>query len=469
MSLFQQLDLKQSTSLVMTPQLRLAIKLLQLSNQELSTLVSQEMEQNPFLTTPEDSEDIVGTTDDPGDLDFDEASVSPETLDSPDPWQDQATSTARNPDDDFSFESTLSQEKTLRDHLLDQFNTDTQDPRKRLIGAHLIDSLTPAGYLEEPVEDIAARLGTTVGEVERVLYRLQKCDPAGIGARNLTECLRLQLAAQDELTTDVEVLLDKIELLSKGNLKLVAKECGLQLEVIQEILIIIKTLNPKPGTLFDSPLVETRIPDLLVKRHPDKQGWHLELNSETLPRVLVDKSYHTSIRSKASKKAEKQYMTQQINSANWLVKAMDQRAQTILKVATELVKQQEAFFLHGIEFLKPLILRDIAETTELHESTISRVTTNKYMATPRGIFELKYFFTTSLGNSDGGESHSSEWVRHKIKELIDSEPVKKPLSDDKLVKLLVTDGIDIARRTVTKYREAMNIPSSYERKRLKSL
>lgn len=470
MSLFQQLNLKQTTSLVMTPQLRLAIKLLQLSNQELSTLVAQEMEQNPFLSEP-DSIDGLETEkhEDAHDLDFSKDDSFQEDLDATDSWADQATSVAKGPDEELSFESILATQVTLRDHLLEQFNADVSDPRKRLIGAFLIDSLTPAGYLEEPLEAIAQALGAHESEIEKVLYRLQKCDPVGIGARSLSECLKLQLAQMDELTEDVERLLDHIELLGKGDLKRVCKECSLQIEVLQEILTLIKTLNPKPGALFEKTQAQTRIPDIIVRRFPSDNGWRVDLNTETLPKVLVDRPYYSTLKNQAGKKQEKQYITQQLNAANWLVKAMDQRAQTILKVATELVTQQEAFFLHGIEHLKPLILRDIAEATELHESTISRVTTNKYMATPRGVFELKYFFTTSLGSTDGGDAHSSELVRHKIKSLIGNEPAHKPLSDDKLVKLLKTDGIEVARRTITKYREAMKIPSSYERKRLKSL
>lgn len=245
------------------------------------------------------------------------------------------------------------------------------------------------------------------------------------------------------------------------------KACGVDAEDIADMLGEIRLLNPKPALLYETGPVQPVIPDVLMRQQPGG-GWIIELNSETLPKVLVNNQYFSRVTQDNNDKKDKQYLTECLQSANWLVKSLHQRATTILKVATELVRQQDAFFQHGVSHLKPLVLRDIAEVIEMHESTVSRVTSNKYIATPRGIFELKYFFTTAIASASGGEAHSAEAVRYRIKALIDAEEPKKVLSDDKIVDLLVQEGIDIARRTVAKYREAMGIPSSVQRRREKN-
>ena len=336
-----------------------------------------------------------------------------------------------------------------------------------MVGIFLIDHLNEAGYLEVDIDDAAAALGCDPELVTETLTRLQHFDPPGIFARDLRECLALQLHDRDRLDPCIATFLNNLELVAAREFKKLEAICQCDSEDITDMIKEIRTLTPKPAMGFDQDMAQLVIPDVLMRPAPSS-GWILELNSETLPKVLVNNHYHGLVRKKTLTKNEKSYIAEQFQSANWLVKALHQRATTIMKVATELVRQQDGFFTHGVQHLKPLVLRDIADAIEMHESTVSRVTSNKFMATPRGIFELKYFFTSAIASTEGGDAHSAEAVRHRIKELIDTEPTKKILSDDKIVALLRADGIDIARRTVTKYREAMRIPSSVQRRRDKS-
>jgi RNA polymerase sigma-54 factor len=332
----------------------------------------------------------------------------------------------------------------------------------------LIDLLDDGGYLRQSPQNLAERLGCSLERVESVLPHIKEFDPAGICAQDLKECLAIQLRDQDLLDTPMEKLLNNLDLVAKQEFKKLSTLCDVNETYLADMLEDIRALNPKPASLFDHIVVQTAIPDVLMKTLPKNLGggWRVELNSDTLPKVLVNQQYYTEVAKATKDPKDKKYIDQQMQSASWLVRAMDQRAKTILKVAGEIIEEQEAFFLYGVEFLKPLTLKDIAKRIEMHESTVSRVTNNKYIGTPRGLFELKYFFTTALG--EGPNAHSSESVKARIKTLIDEEDTKAVLSDEKIVGILNDEGVEIARRTVAKYREAMKIGSSAQRKREKN-
>ncbi len=511
MAIGPRLELRQGQALVMTPQLQQAIKLLQLSNLELTAYVEQELERNPLLErqdgdgAPDDGRDAFDVAEAGAgvtrlDLEADAAlapareamDVVPEGNDTgADAVSDGAMGEGLGPSDSYisgrggdarfddgesSLEQTLSESLSLRGHVEEQWRLMPASATDRLIGQALIDSLDEAGYLAEPLAEIAERLGTPEAAVEAVLLKLQQIDPTGLFARSLKECLALQLRERDRLDPAMQALLDNLESLARRDIPGLLKLCGVDQEDLTDMIKEIRALNPKPGLMFGGEPVQTLIPDVFVRRGPDG-AWLVELNNDTLPRVLVNTRYYTSVSRGGGKdrssearerdKAAKTYLSECLNSANWLVKSLDQRAQTILKVASEIVRQQEAFLRLGIDHLKPLNLKAVAEVIEMHESTVSRVTSNKTMATPRGIFEMKYFFTASISATDGGESFSAEAIRHRIKDLIDAESAEDVLSDDKIVEILAGKGVDIARRTVAKYREAMNIASSVERRRLK--
>lgn len=479
----QNLDLRQSQNLVMTPQLQQAIKLLQLSNQELSEVVEKELAENPLLekAAPEDHESETSETEiaaperDDFEKNFDEGWTGNEAESKEkdfDPGSSMANvgagGNANFDSSDTSFEDRMSRDLSLREHLLEQLHLDVDDPRDRLIGALLIDQLDESGYLRENHEALAERLGCSVERIEKLLIRMKGFDPTGVFAKDLPECLALQLEENGAFDTPMQRLLENLDLLAVHDIEGLVEKCEANESYVRDMIDEIKALNPKPSSSFDHFVVQTVVPDVLMKKLPKHLGggWRVELNQETLPRVLVNKEYYKEVASQAKAKNDKEYLSAQLNSASWLVKALDQRAQTILKTASELVEQQNAFFLYGIEFLRPLTLKDIAEEIDMHESTVSRVTNNKYIGTPRGIFELKYFFSTALVGADG-MSHSAESVKARIKNLIDAEDPKKILSDDKIVELLKQEHIDIARRTVAKYREALHIPSSVQRRKIK--
>jgi RNA polymerase sigma-54 factor len=493
MGLSPRLDLRQSQSLVMTPQLQQAIKLLQLSNLELAAFIDQELERNPLLEREDaDRPDPVEAPEheldtrseepmlDSRDGGGDEASLDVEVdnLYNNDSASDSAGGEAFADwsrtggradfdDGESSLEQMVAGGESLRDHLVGQLNMDIADPADRMIGLHLIAMLDEAGYLVGDLGEVASVLGCALEQVESVLLRMQGFDPVGIFARSLKECLGLQLAEKNRLDPAMQALLDNLEMLARRDLQGLMKVCGVDAEDIADMIGEIKALDPKPALRFDHEVTHGVTPDVLMRPAPDG-GWHVELNSDTLPRVLVNTRYYARIAGGARSKEDKSYLSERFQSANWLVKSLHQRATTILKVATELVRQQDAFFRHGVAHLRPLVLRDIALAIGMHESTVSRVTSNKYLATPRGIYELKYFFTQAIGSADGGDAHSAESVRHRMRALIDGEG-KEVLSDDRLVEILKAEGIDIARRTVAKYREAMNIPSSVQRRREKAM
>jgi RNA polymerase sigma-54 factor len=323
-----------------------------------------------------------------------------------------------------------------------------------------------AGYLTGDLAQVCAKLGAPAAEAEAVLAILQTFDPPGVCARNLTECLAIQLKERDRFDPAMQALVAHLDLLAKRDLAALRKICGVSDEDLTDMIGEIRQLNPKPGLAFGSTLVQPIVPDVFVRSGPDG-NFIVELNSDTLPKVLVNQSYHAEVVKTAKSEKDKSYLADCLQTATWLMRALDQRAKTILKVSTEIVRQQDAFFVHGVQHLRPLNLKTVADAISMHESTVSRVTANKYMATSRGIFELKYFFTSAIASAHGGEAHSAEAVRDRISHLIAAESPQDVLSDDTIVEKLREAGIDIARRTVAKYREAMRIPSSVQRRREK--
>jgi RNA polymerase sigma-54 factor len=503
MAVSQRLDLRQAQSLVMTPQLQQAIKLLELSHQDLAAYVEEELERNPLLERDDDSErespsegapdegssdgmldtkefgdreQLPDAKDSPIDADYDNVytgnSVSDGGADFGEPsgqanWRVGA-GRGDFADEDGDFQETLTRDLTLHEHLEQQLGIEIADPTERLIGLQIIDLIDDAGYVQGDLNALAERLGCSFELVESVLKTIQQFDPVGVAARNLAECLALQLKERDRLDPAMQALLDHLDLLAKHDRTQLMKVCGVDSEDLADMAAEIRSLNPRPGYAFDRTEVQAIQPDIMVYRLPDG-SWSVELNSDTLPRLLVNQQYHARVTGKAQSKADRDYLADRLSAANWLVKTLHQRATTILKVASEIVRQQEAFFLHGVKHLKPLIRRNIADEIGMHESTVSRVAANKFMATPRGLFELRYFFSAAIQAADGADSHSAEAVRSRIRELIGREPVEAVLSDDQLVSVLKNEGVDIARRTVAKYRESLKIPSSVQRRREKSL
>lgn len=520
MALTQRLEFRQSQSLVMTPQLMQAIKLLQLSNLDLVAFVEDELERNPLLEranqdgAPDHGEPSSGHAEAEGGDFSDGAEFSPgadgerssdgfeagteewmapdlgtrteieQTLDTgmenvfPEEPADAAARNAQDAaptaytewgggasnDDDYNLEAFVAAETTLSGHLAEQLAVAFPDPASRMIGQYLIDLVDDAGYVPSDLGDAHEKLGTSREAVEAVLAVLQKFDPPGVCARNLSECLAIQLRERDRYDPAMQALVENLDLLAKRDVASLRKICGVDDEDIADMIGEIRHLNPKPGLKFGSAKTQSVVPDVYVRPGPDG-GWHVELNSDTLPKVLVNQVYYSQLSKTIRKDGDKSYFTDCLQNATWLVRALDQRARTILKVATEIVRQQDGFFTQGVAHLRPLNLKAVADAIQMHESTVSRVTANKYMATNRGTFELKYFFTASIASADGGDAHSAEAVRHRIKQLIDAESPTAILSDDTIVERLHSDGIDIARRTVAKYREAMRIPSSVQRRR----
>ena len=508
MPLSHKLELRQSQSLVMTPQLMQAIKLLQLSNLDLAAFVDAELERNPLLEKAEgedgddgeerepgaDGDDGAATAEadgegapewldarlDPdaeaiaGKLDTDLANVFPDDHGSrpdetapPAPQESWAAAPTRQVSgEDYNLEAFVASQKSLADHLTDQLGLAVGDPTVRLIGRVLINEIDEAGYLRVDLAAVAERLAAPLALVGDALAAIQALEPAGIGARDLAECLAIQLRERDRFDPAMAALVAHLDLVAKRDHAALKKLCGVDDEDLADMLAEIRALNPKPGNAFGATTVETVIPDVLVRPGPDG-AWLVELNSSTLPRVLVNNIYAATAGRGRRSPADKAYLAGCLQTANWLVKSLDQRARTILKVATEIVRQQDAFLADGIQHLRPLNLKAVAEAIGMHESTVSRVTSNKYMATTRGTFELKYFFTAAIAAADGGEAHSAEAVRFRIRRLIEDERPDAVLSDDHIVGILHRAGVDIARRTVAKYREAMRIPSSVQRRREK--
>jgi RNA polymerase sigma-54 factor len=509
MALSQRLEFRQTQALVMTPQLMQAIKLLQLSSIDLATYVENELEKNPLLERASDDDGPARGESAPSD---DQANASAEPSGEPvaSDWSGEEFETSRSsmeqglgtelenvfPDADsgaaekaappdiqpggysewsgagtrggedggYNLEAFVSAERSLADHLAEQMTLAITDPARRMIGQYLIDMVDEAGYLGGELDNVAEKLGAPVAEVEAVLAILQTFDPIGVCARNLAECLAIQLKERNRIDPAMRLLVDNLGLLAKRDLSALRRLCGVDDEDLADMIAEIRNLNPKPGLAFGSTTVQPIVPDVFVKAAPDGT-WQVELNSDTLPKVLINQRYYAKVSKTTKNDKDKTYIAECLQTATWLVRALDQRAKTILKVSSEIVRQQDAFFAHGVQHLRPLNLKTVADAISMHESTVSRVTANKYMATSRGIFELKYFFTSSIASADGGEAHSAEAVRDRIRRMIDAEPTNDVLSDDTIVDKLRESGIEIARRTVAKYRDAMRIPSSVQRRR----
>nr|WP_210336204.1 RNA polymerase factor sigma-54 [Rhodomicrobium udaipurense] len=493
------LEQRQTQKIVITPQLRQAIKLLQFSAIELQSYIENEIRDNPLLEAEEradgdapspeiiradgasagvdadvpafdarDASPAVETVTDwepatPGDRAYEGAptAASPEAE-----WL-STSGKAGSPSDDYDPFATLSMAESLTDHLNEQAQLAFPDAQDRFIARYLIDLVDADGYIRSPLEDAAALLSSPLEDIERVLGVMQTFDPVGVCARDLAECLAIQLREKDRCDPYMERLLANLDLIAACDMQKLRRVCGVDAEDLREMMQELRALNPKPGAAFEHGEVETLVPDVIVRRGPDGE-WRAELNPSAAPSLAVDRAYYASLKNRCRSDSERTYLADRLASANWLVKSLEQRLSTILKVATAMVEEQSAFFDHGVRHLKPLNLRQIAAKIGMHESTVSRVTSNKAIQTPRGIFEMKYFFTSSIPSaSASSEAHSSEAVRDRIKEFILNESPEEVLSDDRIVTMLKADGIDIARRTVAKYRDALRIPSSAARRRLK--
>ncbi len=519
MALTTKLVMRQGQSLVMTPQLLQAIKLLQFSNMELASFVQDELERNPLLERADEaglggSEPIVvGETDarldadptlgesfnDAADADWSsesfatdhtalEASLGTELHNT---FDVERGATPTEPRDSLSeiglsasswtgsaggghdgeaanLESYVASHLNLKEHLAAQLPLAVSDARDRMIGHAIIDAIDDAGYVGEDLRDLAERLGTPASRVEEILTTIQTFDPVGVGARNLAECLRLQLRDRDRLDPAMEALVAHLDLVARRDMAGLRKVCGVDDEDIAEMVAEIKRLDPKPGRAFGASTIQSIVPDVHVRAAQDG-SWLIELNTDVLPRLLINQTYAARISRGKGSEADRSFVSGCLQTANWLTKSLEQRARTILKVSSEIVRQQDGFFAYGVEHLRPLNLKAIAEATGMHESTVSRVTSNKFMSSPRGLFELKYFFTASIASNNGGDCHSAESVRFRIRQMIEREGAGDVLSDDAIVEKLRGSNIDIARRTVAKYRESMRIPSSVERRRNKAV
>jgi RNA polymerase sigma-54 factor len=494
MALSPRLEVRQSQGLTLTPQLMQSIRLLQLSHLELNSFVEAELLRNPLLEREDGTdaaEEAPEAPERPAELNASEDTVDfSDRIQSADSiangfdtevenvFPDQSTPDRQTDSTQWSersggdgeaadIDQFVAARPTLGEHLGAQAGLIISDPAERLIAQFLIDSLSEAGYLAVELETVAEQLGAPVETIEAVLFKLQGCDPVGVFARDVRECLALQLSEKDRLDPMMLRLLDNLELIAQHDLAALGRAVGADREDLLDMLAELRQLDPKPGRAFEAGPVESVVPDVFVR--PGAGGeWQIELNADVLPRVLVNRTYYASVTRKTRDTAEKSFLTDCLATANWLAKSLDQRAQTILKVTAEIVKQQDGFLVHGITHLRPMTLKAVADAIEMHESTVSRVTSNKYVSTPRGLFEMKYFFTTALGSSTGEGDHSAEAVRHRIKQIIDAEQPADILSDDTIAEMLQKErGIEVARRTVAKYREGMNIPSSVIRRRQK--
>jgi RNA polymerase sigma-54 factor len=471
-------------TLAMTPQLQQAIKLLQFSHLELAAFIQQELEKNPLLQEAQSDDGPIAEPepaglDAPADTAEALAAAAPALADADERWTrefadrggDGASSRVGQRDDvPDALDFVAERPRSLATHVLEQIDLIFSDVGERRIALKLAEGLDEAGYCRLEAHAIAQALAVELDVVDRVWLRLRQIEPAGLFTRTLAECLGAQLAERNRLDPAMKTFLDNLDLVAAGELTQLRRRCGVDEEDLREMLAELRTLDPRPGQKFDFEPIQPVAPDLFltVVKDPEtgEAGWHIELNTDALPKVLVDRNYHATLMKGARARTDRDFVAERFQSANWLVKTLEQRATTILKVAREIVRQQDGFFREGVSALRPLVLRDIAIATDLHESTVSRVTSNKYIATPRGIFELKYFFTSALPARTPGVVVSSESVRSRIRYLVDGENAHQPLSDDRIVDLLNNEGVEIARRTVAKYREAMRIPSSAERRRL---
>lgn len=500
------LVLKMGQQLTMTPQLQQAIRLLQLSTLDLQQEIQEALDSNPMLEREEDGDDFDNSdpmaesiekksegpsSDSPEqsepDNHYEEPINTVENLEEGDwgdripnelpvdtAWEDiyqtSASSLPSNDDDEWDFTTRTSSGESLQSHLLWQLNLAPMSDTDRLIAATLIDCINPQGYLDETLEEVLEsfdpELEIELDEIEVVLRRIQQFEPAGIGARDLRECLLLQLRQLPErtawLSEAIKLVSEHLDILGGRDYSLLMRRMKLKEDELRQVIDLIQTLNPRPGSQIEAGEPEYVVPDVIVRKHNGR--WLVELNQDAMPRLRVNAQYAGFVK-RADSSADNTFMRNQLQEARWFIKSLLSRNETLMKVSTQIVEHQRGFFEHGDEAMKPLVLHDIAEAVGMHESTISRVTTQKFMHTPRGIYELKYFFSSHVSTSEGGEC-SSTAIRAIIKKLVAAENPKKPLSDSKIAGLLEEQGIQVARRTVAKYRESLGIAPSSERKRL---
>ena len=507
MALSAKLVMRQGQALTLTPQLLQAIKLLQMPNAELSAFVEEELERNPLLEradeaaapaheAPVSNPDPAAGDDLAQDGEWPVAAPDGETgdlaqrLDTPidndfEPERIAAQAEQRSEDegrglslnlgahgaassgeDAPDLEAYLSAPVSLGEYLERQAMILLASPRERMMARLIIDSLDEAGYFTGDLAELAQRIGVDAAELEALLTRLQQLEPTGVFARNLAQCLQLQLVERDRYDPAMQALVANLPLLAKGNLAALRQLCGVDDEDLAQMIAEIRRLEPKPGRAFGASPVRTAIPDVFITTAPDG-AWRIELNSDALPRLLVNESFAATIKRGATREQDRSFISTNLQSANWLVKSLEQRARTILSVSAEIVRRQDSFFTQGVSGLRPLNLKAVADAVGVHESTVSRATSQKFMQTPRGLFEMKYFFTTAIASSSAAPAHSAEAVRHKIRQIVNAESPSNTLSDDQLVERLRLADIVVARRTVAKYRESLRIPSSVDRRRHK--
>ena len=498
MVLHIRLEHRQTQRIVITPQLRQAIKLLQLSALDLQGYLENEVRENPLLSLEESADAVIApdatlqSSDIPtfdardeafatGDADlYPDGELADDSIAAPkenpvsaeaNDWLSAGSSSSHSSQgEDYDPFTAISHTVSLADHLREQAQLAFLDAKDRFVADYLIDLVDDHGYLRASLEEVSELLGLEIPRIERVAAKLQTFDPAGVCARSLPECLALQLKERNRLDPLMERLLANLDLLAACDFNRLKKVCGADTDDLDDMIAEIRQLNPRPGSAFEKLPVETMVPDVIVRRGADGK-WLAELNPSAAPVLAVDRAYYAALKSRCRSDKDRSYLSDRLSSANWLAKSLEQRLSTILKVATAIVDAQSAFFEHGVRRLKPLNLRQIAAKIGMHESTVSRVTSNKAMATPRGLLEMKYFFTSAIATTtaSSGGAHSSEAVRHVMNEVISQERADEVLSDDKIVTLLKMQGIDIARRTVAKYREALGIPSSAIRRRQKRM
>ncbi len=452
----QRLNVKHSQSIVMTPQLRQAIKLLQFSNLELSSYIDEEIEKNPFLEKKNNS------------LEISKESSFENTSDTEQRWDLNSKNKNNNfqYDDISKIEDRIGEpKKTLRNYLLDQILLEIPVGENRKIALLLLDIIEPSGWININLDEFIDKNNISREKILLVLKKLQKLEPCGIFARNLGECLRIQLNEKKLLNKANYKLTENLGLLAKGEIKKLCKITGLNEKMLSIEINNIKKLNPKPAEEFSDYDFRIDPPDVMISN--TEKGWKVELNRSTLPTLFIQESFADEVKSN-NKNDDKKFVNESVNSARWLLRAIEQRNSTTLKIAVQILKKQKSFFKDGPGHLKPLVLRDVAEAVNMHESTVSRVTRSKLLQTPWGIFQMKDFFSSSLGESDQ-EAHAAKTVRTLLKEIIENEKDSKPYSDDQISKIFKQKGVNVARRTVAKYREMLNIPSSAERKRLMRL
>jgi RNA polymerase sigma-54 factor len=509
MALANRLAMRQGQAMVLTPQLLQAIKLLQMPNAELAAFIEAELERNPLLERADElptfeapaaggePEPEAAAAPEPGDWAAETLESDPDALarnlgteienafepDRPTTPAEparideglglSATSWAGTGGRGFDeeapdLEAYLAAPTSFSEFLTRQAMIILEDPVDRMIATALIDALDDAGYLTTPLTDIAGQLGAPIERVEAVLTELQGLEPTGVFARNLAECLALQLIERDRYDPAMQALIANLPALAQRDFAALRRACCVDDDDIADMIAEIRRLDPKPGRAFGAPVEPPAIPDVFVTAAPDN-SWRVELNSEALPRVLVNETYAAKIKRAAGREQDRQFLSSSLQTANWLTKSLEQRARTILNVASEIVRRQDGFFIGGVAALRPLNLKTVADAIGVHESTVSRATSNKFIQTPRGLFEMKYFFTTPIASAANGaeQAHSAESVRFKIKQMIDAEDPADVLSDDVIVARLRQADIVVARRTVAKYRDSLRIPSSVERRRAK--